>query len=235
MVSRIAIIPARGGSKRIPNKNIADFCGKPMIEYALTEAKASGLFDKIHVSTESQKIAQVVKNLGFELDFGRPELLSDDITPIMPVLKYVVDTYAARGEFYDQVCLIMATSPLIESSDLQGAVALYEAQERGNSPVLGVVQYPVPVEWAFARSEAGYLDPLEPGKFAIRSQDLEARYYDAGSFAIYPSSFVTGSVGAGDDSKYLGYQLAKYKGVDIDDAEDLVHAEVIYRGLKSSQ
>ncbi len=231
-MSRIAIIPARGGSKRIPGKNIIDFCGKPMIEYALTTAKTSGLFDKIHVSTENSEIARVVAELGFSVDFYRPMELADDFTPIMPVLKHVTETYATRGEFFDTVCLIMAANPLIEAADLKGAMALYEAQG-SKSPVMGVVPYPVPVEWAFSRDANGYLDPREPGKFAIRSQDLEQHYYDAGSFVIFPNQFVMDSEGAGDDSQYLGYLLPRTKGVDIDEPEDLALVEVTYQVLQN--
>ena len=90
MVKRIAIIPARGGSKRIPNKNIRDFCGKPMISYALEAARDSALFDCIHVSTDSKKIAEATQKEGFDVDFMRTAELSDDHTPTMPVLKYVL-------------------------------------------------------------------------------------------------------------------------------------------------
>src|SRR5438874_1339312 len=101
MTRRLAVIPARGGSKRIKNKNIRDFCGKPMIAYVLEVARESGLFDKIHVSTESAEIRQTVERLGFAVDFARPAELADDHTPIMPVLKHVVTTYASRGQTFD--------------------------------------------------------------------------------------------------------------------------------------
>lgn len=203
-----------------------------MIEYALTAAKASGLFDKIHVSTENSEIARVVEELGFAVDFFRPMELADDVTPIMPVLKYVTETYASRGEVFASVCLIMAANPLIEATDLEGAMDLY-AEQGSKSPVMGIAPYPVPVEWAYSRDADGYLTPREPGKFALRSQDLEQHYYDAGSFVIFPSNFVMESEGAGDDSQYLGYLLPRVKAVDIDDAEDLALVEVIYRGLQS--
>ncbi len=229
MVSRIAIIPARGGSKRIPRKNVADFCGKPMIEYALTAAKESGLFDKIHVSTECGDISSAVENLGFEIDFHRPAELADDITPIMPVLKYVAETYKSMGLIFDQVFLVMATSPLIEASDLVGASALHDDHE-GKFPVLGVVPYPVPIEWAYSLETGGMLKPLEPGQFAVRSQDLVERYYDAGSFAVFSGDDILNSEGAGDNSQFVGYKLAKYKGIDIDDVDDFSQAEMLYRG-----
>lgn len=231
-MSRIAIIPARGGSKRIPDKNIIDFCGKPMIEYTLDAAANSGLFDKIHVSTENPEIAGIVEKLGFTVDFFRPIELADDFTPIMPVLRYVTETYANRGTSFDTVCLIMAANPLIEAADLEGAVALYE-KHGCKSPVMGVVPYPVPVEWAYSLNADGYLEPREPGKFAIRSQDLEQHYYDAGSFVVFPSKYVMEAEGAGDDSRYLGYPLPRIKGVDIDDPEDLAQVQVIYRALQN--
>lgn len=231
-MSRIAIIPARGGSKRIPHKNIIDFYGKPMIEYALDAAATSGLFDKIHVSTENSEIAGIVEKLGFTVDFLRPMELADDYTPIMPVLKHVIETYSAQGASYDTVCLIMAANPLLEVADLEGAVALYE-RHGCKSPVMAVVPYPVPVEWAYSLNADGYLEPREPGKFAIRSQDLEQRYYDAGSFVVYPSAHVMEAEGAGDDSRYLGYRLPRIKGVDIDEPEDLAQVHAIYRALQN--
>jgi len=231
MIRRIAIIPARGGSKRIPDKNIRDFCGKPMIAYALNAAKDSGLFEVIHVSTDSQRIVDVVEHLGFPIDFPRSAELADDYTPIMPVLKYVLETYLSRGVIFDQVCLLMATSPLVEAEDIRGASELYD-KNRGARPVLSITSYPVPVEWAYRRRRAdGGITPLQPGMFAIRSQDLEAKYYDSGCFAFFPAQYVLNSEGAGDDGNFIGYILPKYKVVDIDAEEDLILAEAIYRGL----
>lgn len=234
VTTRIAIIPARGGSKRIANKNIIDFCGKPMIQYVLEAAKESNLFDKIHVSTDDEKIAEVVIEAGFEVDFYRPGQLADDETPLMPVLKYVVDTYEKRGKIFDQVCLIMATNPLIDSNDINAMVKVFE-KNNSKSPVLGIVEYPAPIEWAFEYFPHGKLNPLQPGMFATRSQDLTERYYDAGCIAIYSNSFVTASEGAGDDMNYLGYKLPKYKGIDIDTLEDLQFAKIIYKGIKSGE
>ena len=98
-MNTLAIIPARGGSKRIPNKNIRNFCGKPIISYILDAAKKSGLFNTIHVSTDSKQIIKVVENLGFKIDFVRPSDLADDYTPIMPVLKFVVEEYEKKVYF----------------------------------------------------------------------------------------------------------------------------------------
>lgn len=231
MTRRLAIIPARGGSKRIPNKNIRDFCGKPMIAHILQVARASGQFDVIHVSTESEEIRETVEALGFGVDFKRPDELADDHTPIMPVLKYVTDTYAARGKLFDQAWLLMACAPLIDTRDLQEAAALFD-RAGGCDPLLAVSEYPAPIEWAFKRSPDGRLDPVQAGMFAMRSQDLEKKYYDAGSFAVFPSATVRASTGAGSDAGFIGYILPKGKAIDIDDEEDWVMAEAMFR-LKS--
>jgi len=228
MTRRLAIIPARGGSKRIQNKNIRDFCGKPMIAHILQAARASGQFDVIHVSTESAEIRATVEALGFRIDFNRPDALADDHTPIMPVLKYVADTYAARGEIFDQVWLLMACAPLIEVRDLKEAALLFDGSG-AHDPLLAVAEYPAPIEWAFKRSADGRLEPVQTGMFAVRSQDLEKKYFDAGSFAAFPSASVRASKGAGSDAGFIGYVLPKGKAIDIDDKADWAMAEAMYR------
>lgn len=228
MTRRLAVIPARGGSKRIPNKNIRDFCGKPMIAHVLQAALASELFDVIHVSTESAEIRETVEKLGFRIDFPRTDALADDHTPIMPVLKYVADTYASRGELFDQVWLLMACAPLVDARDLQQAAELFD-RSGGRDPLLAVAEYPAPIEWAFSRSEDGKLTPVQAGMFAVRSQDLEKKYFDAGSFAAFPAATVRASQGAGSDAGFVGYVLPKGKAIDIDDEADWAMAEAMYR------
>lgn len=231
MTSRIAIIPARGGSKRIRNKNVRDFCGKPMIAHILQAARTSGLFDVIHVSTESADIRKTVEQLGFHVDFMRPAELADDHTPIMPVLKYVTDTYTAKGQQFDQVWMLMACAPLIDAHDLQQAAALFD-RAGGHDPLLAVSEYHTPIEWALSRSEDGKLTPLQAGMFAVRSQDLGKKYFDAGAFAAFPAATVRASQGTGSDSGFVGYVLPKGRAIDIDDEADWALAEAMYR-LKS--
>ena len=232
MAKRIAIIPARGGSKRIPNKNIRDFCGMPMISYILDVAKKSELFDSIHVSTDSERIAETVTKLGYPIDFMRPSNLADDNTTIMPVLRYVVDTYLERGEEFDEVSLLMACAPLIEVEDLVGAASLLQLHNNQKA-VLGVAPYSAPVEWAFERHSDGTLVPLQPGMFSVRSQDIETKYFDAGMFCFFPIKSILESEGAGRDDGFIGQILPKYKSVDIDEPEDWLLAEAIYMGLDS--
>lgn len=227
-MKRLAIIPARGGSKRIPNKNIRDFCGQPMITHVLGAARDSGLFSVIHVSTESESIREVAAKFGFPPDFARPDELADDHTPIMPVLRHTSEEYARRGQHFDEIWLLMACAPLIDAQDLQKAAVLFR-EAGAEQPLLAVSEYPAPIEWAFSRGANGALTPVQAGMFAVRSQDLEKRYFDAGSFAAFPAARVLESQGAGSDSGFIGYALPKGTAIDIDDEQDWQLAEAIYR------
>ena len=230
MTKRIAIIPARGGSKRIPGKNIKNFCGKPIISYSLDVAKASNLFDVIHVSTDSIEIANLVKDLGYSVDFMRPKSLSDDYTPIMPVLKWVLEEYNSRGECFDEVAMIMPCTPFIDSDDLVNASKLSKA---GNykKPVLAVSLYSAPIEWAFTLAEDQILKPVNKEILEKRSQDLEDHYFDTGSFCFFSSKYILNSKGAGINKSYIGYVIDKYRSIDIDDINDWKFAEAIYRRI----
>lgn len=228
---RLAIVPARGGSKRVPDKNIREFAGHPMIAYILDTARRSELFDAIHVSTENARIAAVADGLGFKIDFPRPLALAADDTPLMPVLRYVTETYAGLGQSFDEIWLLMACAPLIEPEDLQGAAQLF-AQHGGQSAVLGVAPYPTPPEWAYERHEGGRLVPVQPGKFAIRSQDLGTKYYDTGSFCGFPVRRILESAGAGDDTGFVGYVLPRHKAIDIDTEDDWRLAEMVFASRK---
>ncbi|HUR91664.1 MAG TPA: acylneuraminate cytidylyltransferase family protein [Gemmatimonadaceae bacterium] len=230
MTRRIAIIPARGGSKRIPHKNVRNFCGKPMIAYILETARASGLFDVIHVSTEDEHVRKTVENLGLTIDFMRPPELADDYTPIMPVLKYVTDEYADRGNKFDEVWSLMACAPFVESGDFHGAADMLP-RAGGHRAVLAVSQYPVPIEWAYSRADDGSLTPEMPGMFAVRSQDIEKKYFDTGTFAAFPNAMVRDSDGPGSDSAYVGYVLERKKAIDIDDESDWGLAESMFHSL----
>jgi len=229
MIRRLAVIPARGGSKRLPRKNVKSFCGQPMINYILSAAVNSDLFTKIHVSTDDTEIARAATDIGCSPEFMRPAHLADDVTPLMPVLKYVVEEYANRGQSFDQIWLLMACAPLVEKEDLQKAA---DAFERGNigSAVMAVSQYSAPIEWAYTLSIGGLLVPEQPGKFAIRSQDLAPKYHDAGLFYAFPVNMVIDSAGAGDDTRYQGYFIDRSKSIDIDDEESWLLAEAVYQG-----
>lgn len=223
---RLAVIPARGGSKRIPGKNIAPFCGKPMIAYALEAAANSGMFDKIHVSTDSEEICQVVEKLGFTVDFKRDAALADDFTGLVPVLRWVVDQYRLRGENYDQVCCIMPTAPLIRSQDIVEAFEIF-SHHNAQYPLLVAAKLPVPIEWAFRRNEDGLLTAISPESLNKRSQDLPHAYYECGPFTIWNLQHLTLDNPLG--KQVLSYVLPAERAVDIDTPEDLAYAERLFR------
>lgn len=227
---RLALIPARGGSKRIPKKNIAPFCGKPMIAYALEAADNSGLFDKIHVSTDSQEIADIVEGLGFFVDFMRDPNLADDFTGLVPVIRWVAEQYSARGEIYDDICCIMPTAPLLNSQDIINAYGVFK-REKGRYPLLVFTKFPVPIEWAFYKDKDGLMVPSSPKSLLVRSQDISYAFYECGPFSIWRPDHLENENPL--VNKVLSYELPTERAVDIDTHEDLVYAEHLYNFLNN--
>ena len=205
-----------------------------MISHIIGEALASGLFDEIHVSTDSQEILEVVEGLGLKVAFIRPPQLADDHTPIMPVLKYVLEEFRDRGMLFDTVAMLMACAPMITAEDLRGASALYDSRQ-GERAVLGVAEYPCPIEWAFRRQEGGQLVPVQAGMFSVRSQDLVPAYFDAGQFCLMSSEQVLSAEGAGTDANFLGYPLQRHQAIDIDTEDDWNFAEMVFSSLRVRQ
>jgi len=223
---RLAVIPARGGSKRIPKKNIAPFCGKPMIAYALDAVADSGMFDKIHVSTDSEEIRDVVEKLGFPVDFMRDPTLADDYTGLVPVLRWVVEQYRIRGESFEQICCVMPTAPLIRSKDFVEAFKIFN-RHHAQHPLLVVARFPVPIEWAFRRGEGGLLTAVSPESLVIRSQDLQHAYYECGPFTLCsPQHLIVDNPLTG---QVLSYMLPAERAVDIDTPEDMAYAERLFK------
>jgi len=227
-MNRIAIIPARGGSKRIPQKNIKNFCGRPMISYPIEALKKSNLFDKIHVSTDDKKIKNVVTSLGLKIDFLRPKDLSNDFTPIMPVIKFVVEQYLKMNQTFEEIWIILPCSPFLSSSDLIEASIIFN-QNKFSNPLMAIAEYPVPIEWAFDINENGLLSPVKKGNFAIRSQDLKKKYHDAGMFYAYSKDIILNVDYNGSDQNFLPYLISKDKAIDIDDPEDWEYAEKLFK------
>lgn len=226
-MKRIAIIPARGGSKRIPNKNIRSFKGKPMILHILKTCIEADLFAKIHVSTDSIKIKKVVEDSNIKVDFLRPRDLADDSTPIMPVLKYVLTKYMEMEANFDQIWLIMPCSPLITKQDLVSAEKCYNAQ-KNKFKLMSVSKYPAPIEWAYKKNKDGILKAVKVGAFEIPSQQIEPSYYDTGNFSIFSEEDILTSEGAGEGDNFLPFEIPFIRGLDIDDEEDWINAERIY-------
>ncbi len=225
---RLAIIPARIGSKRIPQKNIRDFFGKPMIYYALETVIKSKLFDKIHVSTDSDLIIDLVNEFGLLVDFKRPEELSDDITPLMPVLKFVVQEYLKIGETFNEVWMIMPCSPLINENDLLRASNMFNELDPKQT-IIPVVEYSAPIQWAFSIDSQLNLIPQNKGDFKVRSQDLKKYYYDTGTFVIYPINNIINSKYEGTDNELKAFLLPRNKSIDIDTEDDWLMCEILYK------
>ena len=225
---RLAIIPARGGSKRIKNKNIANFLGKPLIAYALEAVTTSRLFDCVHVSTDSRQIAEVSASLGCPVDFMRPAGLADDFTGLLPVLRWVVSEYESIGSVFDTVTCVYPAAPLLLAEDLISANTHFEKCEC-KYPLLSFTEYPVPLEWAFVDLGQGVFSPINQGMLSVRSQDLPRTYYETGCFVLYSIDHLMS-----DNlsfSRTLAHFMPRHRSVDIDTPSDLEYAKRLYISL----
>lgn len=228
---RVAIIPARGGSKRIPRKNIKPFAGLPIIAYSIKAAQASGLFDRIVVSTDDAEIADVARSYGAEIPFIRPKELSDDHTPTIPVIAHAIQTLQTNGDVISHACCIYATAPFIRSEDIQRA---YNALITHNKHyAFPLTTFPFPIQRGVKRDENGNIEMFYPKHFTTRSQDLEEGYHDVGQF-------YWGSTQAWLDGKPIFSDVAttivlpRHLVQDIDTPEDWDRAELMHKALFNS-
>lgn len=176
----LAVVPARGGSKRLPGKNIRDFAGKPMLAWSVEAAMESGLFDTVMVSTDSEEIAAVARAAGASVPFLRSAETADDHAILLDVMAEVVRRYDAEGQRFERLCCILPTAPLLQASTLRHALALMD--EGGFDTVFPVVAFGSPIQRALRRDAAGRTEMRQPEHYASRSQDLEPAYHDAGQF-----------------------------------------------------
>ena len=151
MKNRLLIIPARSGSKRIKNKNIKIFKGKPIIYYSIKEAIKSKLFSKIHVSTDSSKIKTIVESFGLKVEFMRPKYLAKDNTPTIDVLKHVHKKFKDKNNLFDEIWSLTPCSPLVKSKDLIKSSKILK--NNNNKIVISITSYPVPIEWALYKKK----------------------------------------------------------------------------------
>ena len=227
----IAIIPARGGSKRIPGKNIRLFAGKPLISYSIEAAQQSGLFDKILISTDSEAVAEVAQQYGAEVPFMRPASLSDDFTGTRPVTNHAIE-YALQT--YGQVeyaCCIYATAPFLQAEFLQQGLAALEV-DSNKAFAFSVTSFAFPVQRALMEKDGG-VAPMYPEFINQRSQDLVEGWHDAGQF-------YWGRVGDYLSSKHMfaahsvPVKLPRHLVQDIDTEEDWLRAELMYKAYQLS-
>tara|TARA_R110002051_G_scaffold11314_3_gene41264 strand:- start:1445 stop:2152 length:708 start_codon:yes stop_codon:yes gene_type:complete len=179
-VSVLAVIPARGGSKRIPRKNIRDFAGRPILAWPVAAARDSGLFDTVMVSTDDDAIADAARAAGAEVPFLRSPATADDHSTLLDVLAEVVAAYQARGQTFDTVCCLLATAALVTPEGLERGYDLFRSGDFDS--VFPVVRFGSPIQRALRRDAAGHTAMLAPEHYASRSQDLEPAYHDAGQF-----------------------------------------------------
>jgi len=220
-MSNLAIIPARGGSKRIPRKNIRDFLGKPIIAYSIETALESGLFDEVMVSTEDDEIAEVAKRYGAVVPFMRSTKNADDYATLADVIEEVKKQYLKETKFFDYTCCILPTAPMITINDLRKGYSLI--QEEGVDSVRPVVEFPYPIQRAIRMKEGGFIDMFNSRYKRTRSQDLEPAYYDAGQF--YWTKW--GKQLMSDRRK--AFKISSKFVQDIDNKEDWDLAEMKYK------
>ena len=225
----IAIIPARGGSKRIPRKNIRHFHGKPIIAYSIEACLQSGLFDRVVVSTDDIEIANVAKSFGAEVPFLRPPEISDDFATTIDVLEHAIRALDNHQGDIQNVCCVYATAPFVKSDDLINAFEIMNKEKCDY--VFSATSFPFPIQRAFRLNNQGTVDMFYPEHETSRSQDLEEAYHDAGQFYLGKKSaflakrpFFT--------STSIPYILPRKRVQDIDTNDDWEYAELLFHLLK---
>ena len=223
---RLCVIPARGGSKRIPRKNIKSFCGQSMIGYSIKAAIASGCFDKIIVSTDDQEIAEVAKSFGAAVPFMRPDELANDYTATIPVIKHAIEWFDDQGQSPSEVCCLYATAPFVQADSIRKAYKKMK-QEKVDY-CFTVTSFAFPIQRAIKITAENRIEMFYPEHFETRSQDLEESYHDAGQF-------YWGKAEAFKQQKSLfsksatPYILPQHLVQDIDTMEDWKKAELTYK------
>lgn len=222
----LCVIPARGGSKRIPRKNIKLFGGLPMIAWSIRAALSSECFDQIIVSTDDEEIAGVASKYGAVVPFFRPDELADDYTGTIPVVAHAIKWFTDRNEFFSKVCCVYPTAPFMSSDDIRAGLALLEGTDADY--VFPVGRFPSPIQRAVRINSAGRAEMFFPDRFDSRSQDLEEAYHDAGQF-------YWGKVGAWLSGAPIFNRnsvpliLPRLRAQDIDTPEDWSIAEIMFQ------
>ncbi|WP_028988638.1 pseudaminic acid cytidylyltransferase [Thermithiobacillus tepidarius DSM 3134] len=229
---RLAIIPARGGSKRIPHKNIRPFGGKPMIAWSIEAALQSGCFDQVVVSTDDAEIAEVARAHGAAVPFMRPAELSDDHTGTIPVIRHAIEWFQRQGTAPKQVCCIYATAPFVRSDDIRKGLEILDTADCEYA--FPVTSYDFPIQRALRLTAEGRVEMFQPEHFNTRSQDLEEAYHDAGQF--YWGQSTAWLVGKPIFSPAAApVILPRYRVQDIDTPEDWERAEWLFKAMKEAE
>ena len=226
-MSSVAIITARGGSKRIPRKNIKDFLGKPIIAYSIEAAISSGVFDTVMVSTDDEEIAEISRKFGAEIPFLRSEKTSNDFATTADVISEVLDSYKKTGKEFDWFACIYPTAPFITAEKLKGAFSEFEKNSADS--LIPVVKFGYPPQRGFICRE-GFIQYQYPEYASARSQDLDPVYHDCGQFYFSRSESFDRTHSLVTD-KTVPYIISETEVQDIDTETDWVIAEEKYRRL----
>ena len=224
MAKCVAIIPARGGSKRIPKKNIKDFFSKPLIAYSIEVALKSNLFDRVIVTTDDEEIASIAKKYGADVPFLRPKELADDFTGTQDVINHTLDFLKKNSEVYDYVCTIYATAPLLQKEYL--IEGLEKLKESDAINAFSATSMPFPIQRTFKLNSDGRCEMFTPEHYMTRSQDLEEAYQDAGQFYWRALKCVSKEIMFGKES--IPVILPRHLVQDIDTLEDWKRVEIMY-------
>ena len=226
----VALIPARGGSKRIPRKNIKNFCGKPIIAYSIEAASASKCFDRIVVSTDDEEIASIATHYGAEVPFIRPSELADDFASTIDVVNHGIQALALPTESW--LCCLYATAPFVKPEDLISARSMF--MEQSLDYVFSATEYLFPIQRAFRLNHEGMCEMFTPEYFSARSQDLEPAYHDAGQFYFGKVSAFLRGAAIFHQSVSKPLLLPSYRVQDIDTPDDWVRAEQLALSITNS-
>lgn len=231
-MKNIAIITARGGSKRIPKKNIRDFCGKPILAYSIEAAIESGIFDEVMVSTDDPEIADAAKAYGANIPFFRSEKTSDDFATTSDVLLEVLMMYKAQGRSFDHLCCLYPTAPFITAEKLQKAWNML--RESVGDCVFPVVRFSFPPQRGVVLDGNGYIRMAFPEHLNSRSQDLEPMYHDCGQFYFCRTEAFL-EQGKLMMEKTIPIIMPESEVQDIDTLEDWKIAEMKYRIMRGGE
>lgn len=225
----LCVIPARGGSKRIPRKNIRQFCGKPMIAWSIRAAQLSGCFDQVIVSTDDEEIAELARQCGGSIPFMRPAELADDFSGTMPVIAHAIHWYQNQGQDLEAICCLYATAPFVKPFEIREGLEML-THVFANQFVFTAAPYASAIERAIRiNSDSGEAYMSQPDQFSKRSQDLEPAFHDAGQFYWGRPQAWLHSENLFDGGKPL--LLPRWRVQDIDTEDDWTRAELMSRAL----
>ncbi|MCR5510947.1 MAG: pseudaminic acid cytidylyltransferase [Lachnospiraceae bacterium] len=230
-MSAIAIITARGGSKRIPRKNIREFCGKPIMNYSIEAAIQSGIFDEVMVSTEDDEIADIARAAGAEVPFMRSEETSSDTATTEEVITEVLKRYEDMGRTFEYGCCIYPTAPFVTAHKLKDAFAILV--ESGAQSIVPMQEFTYPPQRGLYIDGEGYVKMLHPEYATTRSQDLEKHYHECGQFYIFRNAdFLVQHDTTMEKS--IPYIIDPVESQDIDTESDWALAELKYKFLRET-